>query len=54
LLSSFLRTYEPISTRDPEPRLEIDTSVTPEAELREAMLKLSTSGIVAATDRRAS
>jgi uncharacterized protein len=54
LLSSFLRAYEPISTRDPEPRFAVDTGTTPETALREALRKLSTCGIVAATDRRAS
>lgn len=52
LLGAFLRTYEPISARDPEPRLAVNTSATPEAALAEALRKLSASGIVAATDRR--
>jgi len=54
LLDTFLRDFEPVSSRDPGPRFSVDTGGTPEAALGEAVRKLSDSGIFPAAARRAS
>ena len=54
LLDTFLREHEPVTAADPGPCVTIDTSASVDAALREAMHRLSASGILAAADRRVS
>ncbi len=54
LLESFLREYEPLTSRDPQSRFVVETDRTPETATGDALRQLAAMGILAAGARRAS